>query len=106
MFMVKRAQLDKDPKDFADLISQSEAAQLRGVSRAAIGYLVTNGKLRYREVLGRKFVYRSEVLSFEPGKPGPKTAKAKEARKSKQDRKPSTNLSRTKSKPKASKTRA
>lgn len=87
--------------DFADLISQSDAAKLRGVTRAAIGYLVANGKLRHREVLGRKFVYRSEVLTFEPGKPGPKVTRTKAGSKSKLNRKPRAGVEQTKSRRKS-----
>ncbi len=68
-------------KELSDLISQSEAAQLRGVSRAAIGYLVSKGRLRSYLLLGRKYVYRSEVLSFKAGKPGPKRSARKERKK-------------------------
>lgn len=100
--MAKRTTIELS-KELADLISQSEAATLRGVSRAAIGYLVANGKLRHREVLGRKFVYRSDVLSFEPGKPGPKVVKAKEGRKGKRKTKPGADREQTKSRRKASK---
>jgi excisionase family DNA binding protein len=67
----------KGAVDMSDLISQSEAARLRGVSRNAIGYLVRQGRLSTTEVGGRTFVYRSEVEAFKPGKPGPK-AKGRE----------------------------
>lgn len=71
-------QLKKFPSlssdELADLITQSEAARLRKptVTRAAIGYLVASGRLRSREVFGRRLVYRSDVLAFEPQRPGPK----------------------------------
>lgn len=55
-----------------ELISQADAAKLRQVTRAAIGYLVSTGRLNSREVFGRRLVYKSEVLSFQPGQPGPK----------------------------------
>ncbi len=55
-----------------DLITQTEAAQLRGVSRAAIRALILRGRLRSVEMFGRHFVYRSEVVAFERDKPGPK----------------------------------
>jgi excisionase family DNA binding protein len=66
----KRAK--KGAVDMSDLISQSEAARLRGVTRNAINYLVREGRLSTAEVGGRTFVYRSEVEAFQPGKPGPK----------------------------------
>ncbi len=53
-----------------DIISQSEAARLRGVSREAIRNLIDRGRLRGVTVGGRLCVYRSEVLSFEPEKGG------------------------------------
>src|ERR1700755_1388862 len=62
----------KGAVDMSDLISQSEAARLRGVSRNAINYLVREGRLSTAEVGGRTFVYKSEVEAFKPGKPGPK----------------------------------
>jgi excisionase family DNA binding protein len=54
----------------ADLISQAEAAELRGVSRASINELVKRGRLKYVEVGGKPYLYRAEVLSFEPDKGG------------------------------------
>ena len=53
-----------------DLISQAEAARLRGVTRAAIQDLVRRGRIRSVEVGGRSLVYRSEIISYEQGKPG------------------------------------
>ncbi|GAB6043470.1 helix-turn-helix domain-containing protein [Endothiovibrio diazotrophicus] len=54
----------------SDLISQSEAARLRGCSRQAISKLVQNGKLRGYEVAGRILVSRTEVERFQAGKAG------------------------------------
>jgi excisionase family DNA binding protein len=56
-----------DPKD---LISQAEAAKLRGVSRASINELVTRGRLKTVEIGGKPFLYRAEVKAFEPDKGG------------------------------------
>lgn len=53
-----------------DIISQSEAARLRGVSREAIRNLIDRGRLRGVTIGGRLCVYRSEVLAFEPDKGG------------------------------------
>jgi excisionase family DNA binding protein len=58
-----------------DLISQAEAARLRGVSRAAIRDLIRRGRLRSIEVAGRGLVYKSEVEAFENKKPGPKISR-------------------------------
>jgi excisionase family DNA binding protein len=64
--------MNKNAVDTAldDIISQSEAARLRGVSREAIRNLIDRGRLRGVTVGGRLCVYRSEVLSFEPDKGG------------------------------------
>jgi hypothetical protein len=55
-----------------DLITQTEAARLRGVTRAAIGDLISRGRLRSAEMFGKTLVYRSEVLRFEKRSPGRK----------------------------------
>lgn len=61
-----------DSPEMRDLITQTEAARLRGVSRAAIRALILRGRLRSVEMFGRHLVYRSEVVAFERDKPGPK----------------------------------
>lgn len=53
-----------------DLITPTQAAQIRSVSRAAISSLIKRGRLRTFELAGRVFLYRSEVESFEPVRPG------------------------------------
>lgn len=60
----------------SDFVTVTEAAQLRGVSRAAIHELVQRGRLRYERMFGRVLLYKSEVLLFEKDKPGPKTEKS------------------------------
>jgi excisionase family DNA binding protein len=62
----------KDAGGMSDLISQAEAARIRGVSRAAIRDLIRRERLRSVSVGGRELVYRSEVEAFEKEKPGPK----------------------------------
>lgn len=57
----------------SNLISQAEAARIRGVTRAAIRDLIRRGRLQSISVGGRDLVYRSEVEVFEKDKPGPKT---------------------------------
>lgn len=60
-----------------DLISQAEAARLRGVSRQAIKKLVEIGRLTAYPVGGRNLVSKSELLQFVPQKPGrPKSKKS------------------------------
>jgi predicted DNA-binding transcriptional regulator AlpA len=60
-----------------DLITQAEAARLRGVTRSAITYLITQGRLPTHERYGMRFVSRREVLEYEPMKPGPTPKAAK-----------------------------
>jgi excisionase family DNA binding protein len=60
----------KGKNSAVDLISQSEAAEIRGVTREAINRLVKRGRLTAVEISGRSFVYRSEVEKFEPSKGG------------------------------------
>jgi excisionase family DNA binding protein len=61
---------EKETNDMADLISQAEAARLRGVTRAAIQDLVRRGRIRAVNVGGRSLVYRSEIVNYEQGEPG------------------------------------
>lgn len=68
--MSKKEKNDKG--EVGDLISQAEAARIRGVSRAAIRDLIRRERLRSITVGGRELVYRSEVEAFEKDKPGPK----------------------------------
>ena len=46
------------------LISQAKAAEMCGVTRAAIHDLVRRGRLRSLEVEGRDLVYLKEVIVF------------------------------------------
>ena len=57
-------------EDLSNLISQKEAAELRGVTLAAISDLINRGRLESVEVGGRRYVRRTEVLDFKPGKGG------------------------------------
>ena len=75
---------DKMPIKLEDLISQKEAADIRGVSVQAIDYLIKAGRLKGVKVGGRTCVLRKEVESFEPkrtGRPKKKTAKKGKGRK-------------------------
>ncbi len=47
------------------LISQAKAAEMCGMTRAAIHDMVSSGRLRSVEVEGRDLVYRKEVEEFE-----------------------------------------
>ena len=54
-----------DKINFKDLISQTEAAEIRGISRAAINELIKRGRLQVIEVGGKKLLSRNAVKSFE-----------------------------------------
>lgn len=85
------------PPDITDLITQAEAARLREVSREAIRALVRRNRLQSIEMFGKRLVYRSEVLAFEPDKPGPKKDKEESAVKTKEmNQKPSVKTEETK----------
>jgi hypothetical protein len=64
-----------------DLITQAEAARLRGVTRSAIAYLIAQGRLRTYERFGVTFVSRREVENYEPQKPGPRPSSTPKSRK-------------------------
>lgn len=66
----------KDETGVGDLISQAEAARIRGVTRAAIRDLIRRERLRSVTVGGRELVYRSDIEAFEKDKPGPKAGEA------------------------------
>lgn len=62
----------------------TNAASLRGVSRAAIADLVKRGKLKSYEIGGRKLVNKAEVMAFQPqrvGRPRKKSVKEKSSKK-------------------------
>ena len=63
----------------SDLITQAQAAVLRGVSRAAIGDLVKRGKLKKFVVGGVPFVSRRAVMVYRP-EAGGRPAKKKKAK--------------------------
>lgn len=69
--MSQKAKKDEDV--MSDLISQAEAARIRGVTRAAIRDLIRRQRLRSVKVGGRELVFRSDIESFEKEKPGPKS---------------------------------
>ena len=59
-----------------DLITLSEAAELRGVSVSAISHLVRRGRLRSVARYGKTLVYKPEVEAFEAEKGGRPKEKA------------------------------
>lgn len=61
-----------------DLIRQTTAAKMRGVSTQAIINLVRRGKLTAVMIDGQNYVFRSEVENFKPSAGGrPKGARGK-----------------------------
>lgn len=73
--------------DLNDLITQAEAARIRGVTREAIYGLVLRGKLTVVEIGGQKFVRRSEVETYTPEVGGrPRTETSKQQPKKRNDR--------------------
>ncbi len=64
------------------LITQAEAAEIRGVSVAAINDLVRRGRIRSEEKYGKVLVYRSEVEGFQPVRAGWPKGKPRKAEKS------------------------
>ncbi len=63
-----------------DLITQTEAAELRGASLRSINNLIRRGKLRSVEHFGKNLVYRSEVLAYEPSQGGRRPKRGGEKR--------------------------
>lgn len=57
-------------KAFGDLITQAEAARLRGVTQVAIADLIRRGRLSPVEIAGRKHLRRADVLGFTEKPPG------------------------------------
>ena len=68
-----RKKLDEQPNaDGMALISQAKAAEMCGMTRAAIHDLVLRRRFRSVEVEGRDLVYLNEVEAFEKeGRPRP-----------------------------------
>ena len=62
-----------------DLMRQSSAAKLRGVSPAAIARLINRGRLKTYNIDGVPHVSRREVLNLERQTPGPKPRTKKKA---------------------------
>lgn len=74
-----------------ELISQAEAARIRGVSQQAISNLIRRGRLTSTLVAGRTLVLRTEVEAFVPkpklGRPPKKSASTKRERRMKAKKK-------------------
>lgn len=63
-----------------ELVTRSEAAELRGVSHQTISYLIKMGRLRTVEIRGRLFLIRKEVENYKPGKAGRPLKRDKKAK--------------------------
>jgi len=75
--------------DLSKLITQKEAAEIRGCTPQAINQLVQRGSLKSIEVGGRRLVFKDEVEKFKPslgGRP-PKTPAKKTTKRSTHRRK-------------------
>lgn len=53
-----------------NLISQAEAARIRGVSRQTIGHLVKTGKFKVFRIGGKILLDRREVRAYRPKRTG------------------------------------
>lgn len=56
--------------DSDDMITQAEAARIRGVSHETIRYLAKRGRFKVFTIGGKTFLSRIEVEAFVPSKGG------------------------------------
>ena len=61
--------------DPSQWVSQTEAAEIRGVSRQAIAGLLRKGRFTTLSIGGKILLKRSEVEEFKPKPPGPSPKK-------------------------------
>lgn len=73
---MKSRPADDSSPDLNELITPTQAARIRGVTRAAIASLIKRRRLHAIDIAGRPFLRRSEVENFSPEKPGPKAQAA------------------------------
>jgi excisionase family DNA binding protein len=69
---MKNRKIESLGNGLVDFVTITEAAEIRGVSRASVHELVQRGRLRSVRMFGRVLLYRDEVESFKKAKPGPK----------------------------------
>lgn len=50
-----------------DLITQTDAARIRGVSHQAIAHLIKEGRFQTIKIAGKTFLLRTEVENYKPG---------------------------------------
>jgi len=67
IFQTRNLFCDRMRIDLDKLITQKEAAELRGCTPQAINRLVQRGSLKTVLVAGKRLVYRNEVEKFKPG---------------------------------------
>lgn len=53
-----------------ELLTVTQAANERGVTRQAINHLIRQGKLPVVDIAGKRFVKRGELESFQPDRGG------------------------------------
>jgi excisionase family DNA binding protein len=63
---------DENIFDISAWISQSEAARLRGVTRAAISALVKRNRLKTLKIGGKNLLNRADIENYQPQPRGPK----------------------------------
>jgi excisionase family DNA binding protein len=80
---------DENIFDISAWISQSEAARLRGVTRAAISALVKRNRLKTLKIGGKNLLNRADIENYEPQPRGPRP---KEKRKEVESTPPQTRL--------------
>ena len=68
----------KIPK-YDELVTQKQAAEIRGVSPQAINRLVKDGRFRTVTIGARQFLFRKEVEQYEPKKRGPVPKSSKQS---------------------------
>jgi len=64
--MGNRFTLSTNSVDINDLISQAEAARLRGITRQAVAALVRKGRIKTWMIAGKVLVSRTEITTFAP----------------------------------------
>ena len=66
---------------YDELVTQKQAAEIRGVSPQAINRLVKDGRFRTVTIGARQFLFRKEVEQYKPRKRGPAPKSTKLGRK-------------------------
>lgn len=64
--MAKKKEQEGGTNSFDDYVTQSDAAARRGVDLSVLNAWVRRGRVRSKEVFGRRVVYLPDVMSYEP----------------------------------------